>query len=59
MKKPKGIDPTEAREKVKSDQATLVGAYEDDEECGRVLLDGSISMLDKRSKEEVLVSCCA
>ena len=65
MKKPKGIDPTQAREKVKNDEATLVCSYEDDEKCGKVLLDGSITMrqlkasLDERSKDEELVFYCA
>ena len=64
MKKPKGIDPTQAREKVKRGEALLVCAYED-ERCGKVLLDGSITMgqlkasLDKRNKVEELVFYCA
>jgi len=64
MKKPKGIDPTQAREKVRSGQATLVCAYEDEEKCRRVLLDGSITMkeleatLDRRSKDEELIFYC-
>lgn len=65
MKKPKGIDPTQAREKVNAGEATLVCAYEDDEKCGKVLLDGSITMrqlkatLPKRNKDEELIFYCA
>jgi len=65
MKKPKGIDPTQAREKVQSGEATLVCAYEDDEKCSRILLDGSITMrqlqagLKNRNKDEELIFYCA
>jgi hypothetical protein len=65
MKKPKGIDPTQAREKVNAGEATLVCAYEDDEKCGKLLLDGSITMrqlkatLPKRNKDEELIFYCA
>lgn len=65
MKKPKGMDSTQAREKVEAGDATLVCAYEDDEKCGRILLDGSTTMrrlkasLKKRSKDEELIFYCA
>ena len=65
MKKPKGIDPTQAREKVEAGSATLVCAYEDDEKCSKVLLDGSITMralkagIGKRQKDEELIFYCA
>jgi hypothetical protein len=65
MKKPKGIDPTQAREKVNAGEATLVCAYEDDEKCGKLLLDGSITMrqlkatLPRRNKDEELIFYCA
>ena len=65
MKKPKGIDPTQAREKVLAGEATLVCAYEDEEKCGKILLDGSITMrqlkagLAKRNKDEELIFYCA
>ena len=65
MKKPKGIDPTQAREKVQAGEATLVCAYEEVEKCGKVLLDGSITMrqlkasLKERSKDEELILYCA
>jgi hypothetical protein len=65
MKKPKGIDPTQAREKVQAGDATLVCAYEDVEKCSKVLLDGSIPLarlradLKSRNKDEELVFYCA
>lgn len=65
MKKPKGIDSTQAREKAEAGAATLVCAYEDDEKCARILLDGSITMrqlkasLKKRNKDEEIVFYCA
>ncbi len=65
MKKPKGIDPTQAREKVQAGEATLVCAYEEEEKCSRILLDGSITMrhfkagLKNRSKDEELIFYCA
>jgi hypothetical protein len=65
MKKPKGVDPTQAREKVEAGTATLVCAYEEEEKCSKVLLDGSITMkqlkatLAKRQKDEELVFYCA
>jgi hypothetical protein len=65
MKKPKGIDPTQAREKVQAGEATLVCAYEEIEKCKKVLLDGSISLaelratLKNRNKDEELIFYCA
>ncbi|HEU5059981.1 MAG TPA: hypothetical protein VFU21_25795 [Kofleriaceae bacterium] len=65
MKKPKGIDPTQAREKVQAGDATLVCAYEEVEKCGKVLLDGAIPLarlradLKNRNKDEELVFYCA
>ena len=44
MKKPKGIDPKQAGKNVPADQAILVSAREDEERCGKVPLDGSITM---------------
>ncbi len=61
MKKPKGIDPTQAREKVQAGEATLVCAYEDEEKCQKILLDGAIPMvrrrgsLKPRNKDEELI----
>ena len=65
MKKPKGIDPTQTREKVQRGRATLVCAYDDDDKCDKILLDGSITMkklrpsLDRRSKDEEIILYCA
>jgi hypothetical protein len=65
MKKPKGIDPTQAREKVQAGRATLVCAYDDETKCKKILLDGSITMtqlradLDRRNKDEELILYCA
>lgn len=44
MKKPKGIDPTQAREKVRTGQATLICAYVDDDKCSKILLDGATTL---------------
>ena len=65
MKKPKDIDPTQAREKVRAGRATLVCAYDDEAKCRQLLLDGAISMtelrrtLPERSKDEELILYCA
>ena len=65
MKKPKEIDPTQAREKVQAGRATLVCAYDDEVKCKKLLLDGAISMsqlrrtLPERSKDEELILYCA
>ena len=65
MKKPKDIDPTQAREKVRAGRATLVCAYDDESKCKKVLLDGAISMsqlrrtLPERNKDEELILYCA
>ncbi len=65
MKKPKGIDPTQARDKVRAGEATLVCAYEEVEKCSKLLLDGAIPMaklrasLKERNKDEELILYCA
>jgi hypothetical protein len=65
MKKPKGIDPTQAREKVQRGSATLVCAYDDEGKCDKILLDGSMTMkqlrqsLDRRNKDEEIILYCA
>ena len=65
MKKPKEIDPTQAREKVRAGRATLVCAYDDEAKCRKLMLDGAISMtqlrrtLPERSKDEELILYCA
>lgn len=64
MKKPKDIDPTQAREKVQDGRALLVCAYDDESKCKKVLLDGAMTMsqlrttLAKRNKDEQLNLYC-
>lgn len=36
------IDPTEAKQKIREEGALLVCAYEDEEKCERLSLEGSI-----------------
>jgi len=52
MKKPKGIDPTQAREKVRTGQATLICAYDDDDKCSKILLDGATTLSRWRAAAE-------
>jgi hypothetical protein len=65
MKKPKGIDPTQAREKVKAGHARLVCAYDDEEKCRKILLDGAVPMsrlraeLPRVDKDEEIILYCA
>lgn len=65
MKKPKGIDPTQAREKVQSGRARLVCAYDDEDKCRKLLLDGATTMPRFRkemqgiSKDEEIILFCA
>jgi hypothetical protein len=44
------LDAQEARTKVKSNQALLVCAYEDEAKCRRFNLDGSISFASFKSR---------
>ena len=44
MNKPKGIDPTQAREKVRSGQATLVCAYDRDDRCRDIMLEDAVML---------------
>ncbi len=59
------ISVQEAREKVSAGQAMLVCAYEQDEKCNRVALEGSIplSQFQQRAgslpKEQELIFFCA
>jgi hypothetical protein len=65
MKKPKGIDPTQAREKVQSGRARLVCAYDEEEKCRKILLDGATTMsrfreeMPRVSKDEEIILFCA
>jgi hypothetical protein len=44
------ISPEEARKKITAGSALLVCAYEDDEKCKRVNLEGAIFLMEFRSK---------
>jgi hypothetical protein len=64
-KKPKGIDPTQAHEKVHAGRARLVCGYEDEAKCRKILLEGAMtfsrfqSELPRISKEEEIIFFCA
>lgn len=64
MTKPRSIDPTQARHKVQSGEATLVCAYQDEAKCRRLLLDGAITLgrlrasLEQHSKDDELIFYC-
>lgn len=64
-KKAKGIDPTQAREKVRSGRARLVCAYDEEDKCRKILLDGATTLaalkseLPRLSKDEELIFFCA
>lgn len=59
------IDATEARRHVESQSALLVCAYDDEEKCNQVKLDGSVSMTWLRStaaslrKDREIIFYCA
>jgi len=65
MAEPIRISPEEARQKVTSGSALLVCAYEDDEKCKRVNLEGAIFLTEFRSKlpslpkDQELIFYCA
>jgi hypothetical protein len=64
MNKPMGIDPTQAREKVRSGQAILVCAYDDEMKCRDIMLDGSVMLAEfqaaaERSKDREVIFFCA
>ncbi len=48
------ISPQEVRQKVTSGSALLVCAYEDEEKCKRVRLEGSISLTEFKLKLSAL-----
>jgi hypothetical protein len=50
MAEPIRISPEEVRGKVTSGSALLVCAYEDDEKCKKVNLEGAIFLTEFRSK---------
>lgn len=63
--RPKGVDPTQARDKVQNGRAILVCAEVDEQSCMRVLLDGSITLsqllatLERRRRDEEIIFYCA
>jgi hypothetical protein len=54
MAEPVRVSPEEARQKAMSRSALLVCAYEDDEKCKRVFLEGAISLTEFKSKRPSL-----
>jgi hypothetical protein len=58
------LSPQETRQRVTSGSALLVCAYEDDEKCNRLRLEGAISLTEFKSKvsglskdEEIIFYC--
>jgi hypothetical protein len=45
------IEPNDAHRKAVSQQAVLVCAYDDEEKCNRLRLDGAISLKQLQSRE--------
>ena len=62
---PERISPEEAHEKVKSGKCTLVCAYEDEQKCKLMTLEGAISLaefqrrLPSLSRDQEIVFYCA
>jgi hypothetical protein len=48
------IGPEEVRERMRSGEALLVCAYDDDEKCGRMRLEGAISLQELESRAATL-----
>ncbi len=65
MMKPTGISATEARRDLTSGKAQLVCAYQDEEACRKVQLEGSVSLVQFESrlpglpKDQEIVFYCA
>ena len=65
MNQIKRIDPTQAREKTQAGEAALVCAYEDENKCRQLLLDGAMTLADfeatlsTRSKTDQIIFYCA
>lgn len=57
------ISVEEARRKVQAGQALLVCAYDDEEKCNKIRLEGAISLRDlearRPSKQQELIFFCA
>ena len=48
------IGPEEARERMRSGEALLVCAYDDEAKCGRMRLEGAISLQELESRAATL-----
>jgi hypothetical protein len=63
MTEPKRISPQEAHEKVESGEALLVCAYDDEQRCREMKLEGSISLKELQSdlpaKDKEIIFYCA
>jgi hypothetical protein len=63
MTEPKRISPQEAHEKVESGEALLVCAYDDEQRCREMKLEGSISLEELQSdlpaKDKEIIFYCA
>jgi len=65
LPEPKRVSPEEVQKKLRSDQALLVCAYEDDEKFNRFHLEGALSFkkfaskLSFLSKDQEIVFYCA
>jgi rhodanese-related sulfurtransferase len=63
MNKPKGIDATQAREKVSSGQATLVCAYDRDDRCRDIMLEDAVMLsrwpAARTDKDREIIFYCA
>ncbi len=65
MTKPMHVSAVEAHERVTSGRALLVCAYRDEEDCRKVQLEGSISLVQLESKraglpkDQELIFYCA
>lgn len=65
MDQVKRIDATQAREKSRTGEAVLVCAYEDENRCRQLLLDGAMTLaefeatLSTRSRNDEIIFYCA
>lgn len=65
MNKPMGIDPTQAHEKVRTGQATLVCADDDERTCRDIMLDGGVTLsqfeaaAERTGKDSEVIFFCA
>lgn len=65
MSKTRSIDPQTARDKVRSREAILVCAYDDEDKCRELRLDGALTLtqflhtLDDRDRRDEIIFYCA